>query len=253
MNEVQRIDRAPRSVSTTFAKPLEIVVTALELYRYIKSDAQHDQWHYPHNARHVAVAKRVRNQRLPMYGEVQEASNVLMSELRRKLDRRSAATIIASLYRALGAKPGDDPEGLIEGSLDAILESDRLGRVTDAWKPIGATPAVVAIAAKKILQTAIFAPKPAELAQACRDARHTLEGARGWCDSWLEDLQKADAILLEFAHDDWERPYLLPEHRPMLEPMLRAHYFADVVDEAYAGPFQEIVEREQAKYQIASD
>jgi hypothetical protein len=243
MNEIiNLIDRPARSVTVTFGRALAAVIPALETYRGIQAEAQSDQFHWPHDAKHVAEAKRVRNARLPKFIGVQYASNLLASELRRKLDRRPGAAIISGLYRSLGVKAGAELEGLLQGALDVILESDRVGRATGDWKPIGATPAVVALASRKILQTAVFPPKPSELANACRDARHTLAISQAWCEGWLEDLQAADALLLEFAREEWRQPYLLPHYQPMLAPMLDAHECADISE-----IFEDIVESEKAK------
>src|SRR4029077_10006986 len=122
-----------------------------------------------------------------------------------------------------------------------------LGKLIDSWRPVKVTPTVLMIAAQQILQTAIFPPKPAEIVKICREVRKKLENAHALCNRWLDDLQKADAVLLEFAPEQWLRPYLLPQYQNALLAMLQAHQYAGMDDKTYAGNFQKLVEREQSK------
>src|SRR5262245_16834959 len=105
MSEVQRIERA-QTVTTTLARPLVEVTQALEVYRDIVA-VNRGQWHWEHHARHVTQAAQFRNLRLRHFLEVQRASRTLWRELYRKLDRRTAASIVGVTFRALGVKPGD--------------------------------------------------------------------------------------------------------------------------------------------------
>lgn len=144
------------------------------------------------------------------------------------------------------------PKSLLEGALTALL-SDELGKQTGSWRPVKATPVTLLIAAQQILQTAIFPPKPAEIVKACREVRKKLQNAHTLCNRWLDDLQNADAILLEFAPEQWVRPYTLPQYQDALLAMLQAHQYAGMDDQTYAGNFQKLVEREIAIRLIAED
>jgi hypothetical protein len=51
-----------------------------------------------------------------------------------------------------------------------------------------------------------------------------------------------DAVLLEFAYDEWQKPWLLPQYRPLLPRILESHSGHDGGD-----AFVELVDRELAK------
>lgn len=71
-------------------------------------------------------------------------------------------------------------------------------------------------------------------------------------------MRRCDALLLQFDYAEWEKPYLTPEHRPILQRMLELHNIhgdgSDAWDERDFDdddnplhPFQIAVRAEQTK------
>ena len=60
----------------------------------------------------------------------------------------------------------------------------------------------------------------------------------------MEEFLDIDAIMLEFAHNEWERPWLLPQYRPLLKDILHLH---DCTVRGSYDEFSELIERERAK------
>ena len=202
------------------------VTPALATYRLIRHEAQEHQWNRKHDARGVSEAIKVRDRRLPFLMRVDGAEKALAKSVNlyglHRLDSEVAAELMGKLYRALGSKPNRD---LLDGTLSMLLEGDSLAYGTGQWEPINATSEILAIAVHKFLheEDRRFPPLPGEVAKKCREVKQMLAAAHWWCDSWLDGLKRADAILFEFAHDEWERPYLLPQFRESRLRMLELH------------------------------
>ena len=64
----------------------------------------------------------------------------------------------------------------------------------------------------------------------------------GRVHSFLDEFREVDAILLEFAYDEWEKPWHLPQYRPLLSRVLQSHSCHDQGD-----VFVELVDSERAK------
>jgi hypothetical protein len=120
---------------------------------------------------------------------------------------------------AMGAKGDKDAlAGMIE-----LIEGDATARATGLWQPLNATPTSLAIACRKLIATSKFVPKPAELAEACREAKKEVNAAHYYCDELTDFIQRNDALLLEFDPEQWREPYVLPEYRSTLQRMLDLH------------------------------
>jgi hypothetical protein len=154
--------------------------------------------------------------------------------------------MVTALLKGFGVK---DDKGAVTAMLD-VLEADELGRATKLWAPIEASPAALALASKKLSVTAVFTPRPAELANAVREASTLLRQAANMCDQVVDMVRKADAVLLAFAYDQWREPYSTPEFRPVLSKMLDLHEIygdggADF-DEGRPNAFGDAIERARA-------
>jgi hypothetical protein len=208
-----------------------------------------------HRQCYVAAAIKVRTEeRLREFLEADVAASMLFLASNEKLQRPTAVAMVTALYHALGMRLGDETAGLLEGSLD-MFEVDEIGRASGLWEPLKVTPATLSLACRKLITTAIYPPKPAELRAACKEAGDNLLWAYQAADELRDSVRKADAVLLHFApHEEWERPYLTPRLRPALARMLELHdAYGDETPEAWDddNEFRALVEAEQAKLAIA--
>jgi len=105
-----------------------------------------------------------------------------------------------------------------------LIESDDIARALGEWKPLYVNPTTLALACQSLIARSTFPPKPAELASACRKARNRVNGAVRFCEQLCEHAQRCDAVLLEFAPDEWRQAYAEPEYRKLVLPrMLDKH------------------------------
>jgi hypothetical protein len=134
-------------------------------------------------------------------------------------DRKTAVAMIGAMLGAFGAKA--DPV-VMAGMLD-MIESEELGIATGLCQPMHLSAESLAIACRTLIANNKFIPKPAELHEACREAYRKLAAAFKTAEDLVMFVRRCDALLLEFAHDEWERPYLLSKYRQVLESMLELH------------------------------
>ena len=110
---------------------------------------------------------------------------------------------------------------------------------------------MLALAVRKLMHTEKWGPKPSEVGEACREAREAINEHRKWMHNWLEHVRMADSVLLEFAHDEWERPYLEEGMHRERDRMLYWHGLQRYMDKEYIyrkdSPFYKLVECEQTK------
>jgi hypothetical protein len=157
-----------------------------------------------------------------------------------------ATDMVDALFRALDKEPSDDA---IDGMI-LMLEGQDIGAASGLWETARITPAVLALACRKLIATHKFKKllEPADLQEACCKAAASLQAASNKLDAFMREFLNVDAILLEFAHDEWEKSWLLPQYRPMLARVLDLH--------ATHGPARddwiELIEREEAKLALES-
>jgi hypothetical protein len=182
-----------------------------------------------HDARFVDRARELRERCLPYAAKARQASKALtpIVSSSEAIEPEHAVKMFSLLYGTLNKKRTDDDA--IAMKLASCVEmfspvSNQIGELTGLWKPVPQHPVIIALAIKQLIGEEVFAPEPSEVAKACRHAHQRLSVHLHWTDEWLAKLNLADGILLEFApHDEWERPYLLPEYRPVLTWMLEDH------------------------------
>jgi hypothetical protein len=255
---MSEIERFPPKMLTIFDKPLVHMMPAFLTGNRLRNKyAGTAEYSLQHRSGFVATAITVRSdERLAKFLEADLADRTLCKALHERLDGAVASKMLSALYRRLGVKAGDETTGLLEGSLDSF-GSDDIGRASGLWRPLEVSPAVLALACRKLINTAIYPPKPAEVRAACKEAHDKLFFAQQGAESVVEQVRKADAILLEFAHEQWEQPWLMPQYRPALPRMLELHrdcgweYQCDDDDEDELNRFERLVEAEQTKLAIA--
>jgi hypothetical protein len=138
---------------------------------------------------------------------------------------------------------------MLAGMLDMIA-SDDIGVASGLWEPLHATPTVLALACKALIAKSTFAPKPAELHAACRQALYHLKLAHNAAHGLADLARKCDAVLLQFAPDEWQRPYRKAHYRRVLPRMLELHAIygdgSDDLDDD-ANPFRAALARVRAR------
>ena len=135
-------------------------------------------------------------------------------------NREMIKAMVGALLGAFGVKADKD---LLGGMVD-MLEGDEIAIASGLWKPLHVSPVGLALACRKLIATSPpYPPKPPELYEACREAENSLGLAQQAADKVVDFVRRCDAVLLEFAHDEWERPYQTPEFRPLLPRMLDLH------------------------------
>ena len=153
------------------------------------------------------------------FAAADNARTVLFHAGYQQVDRATAALMVAALLGTFGAKSDKD---LLAGMLD-MLEGDEIAIASGLWHPLRVTPAMLAIACRKLIATATFPPRPAELYAACREASRSLRSAHDACDGLCDYVRRLDAVLLQFAPEQWREPYLTAQYRPIVQRMLSLH------------------------------
>ena len=164
------------------------------------------------------------------------------SEPVNKVDRGVAIDMVTVLLGAVGAKGDRD---LIFGMLD-MLESgpvaeaygmgstmfetggrqqfEEQAQAGEMWLPVEVSPASLALACRQLISTFRYGQlRPADLHKACRQADSKLRGALNRCNDLIDFVRRCDAVLLQFDHAEWERPYRTLAYRGHLMRLLELH------------------------------
>jgi hypothetical protein len=223
----------PTKALALFNRPLAPITSAMLIGNQLREQyAGVTEVSLQHRESFVPTAIEVRNERLGKFLEADLAATCLSRARHQELEESVASKMVTALYRHLGMKAGDESMGMLEGSL-AMFASDEIGRASGSWEPLNVSPATLALACLKLMNTQKFPTKPAE--------------------ELVEYVRKADAVLLAFSYTEWERPYLSPQYRPVLTRMLELHnvHGDDSLESDWDdNPFRELVDRERAKLAI---
>ena len=201
------------------------------------------QFSFGHSETSVPTARMIRNERLADFLQADAAAVTLFHARAQTLERAIAIDMLTGLYRALGVKAGDETEAMVEGALSVLLSND-IALASELWRPLKLSPAILSLACRKLIATAIYQPKPAEVHAACEDAGNNLLWAYQAADELREYVRRADAVLLQFAPDEWRQPYQTPQYRPALARMLELHWGEDHDDD---NQFMALVNRERRR------
>jgi hypothetical protein len=251
-NDIERYP--PHAV---YQRPLAQVTPALHFATQLQRSPSHFEFAHcgtpSHDARGVPYAIEQRNKFLPKFAQADDARGVLNVACRwAPPDRKTASAMIGALLGAFGARADKD---VLVGMLD-MIESDQMGIASELWQPMHLSPAKLALACRKLIVTNKFPPRAAELHEACCEADYKLAVAERTVDELVEHVRRHDAVLLAFARDEWERPYLTHQYRPVLDRMLELHAIWGIDSETWdqedddgnpLDPFQALVWAEQAK------
>jgi hypothetical protein len=205
------------------------------------------QFGFPLFAHSVGMQRHALEERsklLRHYGAARAASIALCDARCQRLERNAAVVMIGKMLGAFGAK---DDKDVLDGML-ALVEGDEVSRafgdearlwsgadIDQPWLPLNVTPISLALACRKLSATSKFVPKPVELAKACRDAGARLRSAETFCDELMDYVRRCDALLLEFAPEQWRAPYLTPEVAPIVHDLLSDHAIYGNGDDEFYG------------------
>ncbi len=242
---------------TVFERPLAGLTPALRVATQIRERDYHEISHrwLGHDRSMVAQAKEAHSKYLAKFGAAERARRVLSVAIRwDPPQRKTAGAMVGALLGGFGAKAD---RNVLAAMLD-MLSSDQIGIGSGLWQPMYLSSASLALACRKLMVTSKFTPKPAELHDACVEAHRKLHGAHSVLEEFTDYVRRCDAVLLEFDHAEWQRPYRTSEHQPILEEMLRLHAICGDGSNAWDDreyddndnplhPFEQIVQREQAK------
>jgi hypothetical protein len=168
----------------------------------------------------VRFARERRANLLPLFGQANATALSLAQALCERVDHKLASAMVGQLLAGFGAKPDGD----VLAAMIGMLQGDELAIASGLWQPLHVSPAALALACRKLIATGLpYWPKPPELYAACRDAGNHLRWAYETADKLVDFLRLCGVLLLEFDHEEWERPYLTPQYRPILQRMLELH------------------------------
>jgi hypothetical protein len=202
-----------------YDRPLAKITPALRFGTQLQNREREFGFYFGHGKDMVRHIGECRAKLLPLFAQANAARLSLVEAIRKQVDHKLASAMVGQLLAGFAAKP--DPAVL--AAMVDMLQGDELAIASELWQPLHVSPAALALACRKLIATATFVPKAAELHAACRDAANHLRWAYEAADKLIDFLRRCDVLLLEFDHDEWERPYLTPEYRPILQRMLDLH------------------------------
>jgi hypothetical protein len=203
-----------------YEAPLAKITPALRFGTQLRSrDGEFSNIFFGHERGMVPYAREHRTKWLAQFGPAVAASSIITDALNVKLERKVATMMISTMLGAFGAKVETD---VLIAMLD-MLESNDVADASGLWTPVDTAPAVLSLACRKLIASNTFKPKPAELREACREASNSLWSGLDASNKLVDFVRRCDVLLLEFDHDEWERPYLTPQYRLILPKMLELH------------------------------
>lgn len=179
-----------------------------------------------HDAGWVPDATEWRDAMLPIFERAVDAERSIA--VARALDpehratRREALQLVAAFMAAMQFSGTD--EASLDGFVAAVIDGAAVAAATELWQPVSISPAILAMAALDLMCTRErFKPLPAELYAACCRAAGKLAEAHERCRKVIAQCRDADAVLLQFARDEWARPYQQTEFKRAYQLMIEAH------------------------------
>jgi hypothetical protein len=254
-SSIERLQPQQGRAISVYQAPLTAITPALRFGTQLRNSGDQG-WYgntvFEHSKGMISYASKGREKLLAKFGLAVSASEVLANVLYANLDRKVATVMVSALLGAFAAKADMD---VLTGMLD-MLEGNEIADASGLWRSVQTSPAVLALACRKLIASNTFTPKAAELREACREAYCSLLWAFEAAHELVDFTRRCDVLLLEFDHKEWERPYLTPQYRPILAKMLELHRSegdgSDAWLEWYVGegkplPLVSVIQAEQAK------
>ena len=112
--------------------------------------------------------------------------------------------MLSALFGPLGKKSNDNA-ALLDACVSMLApDADNIGEATGMWLPISKSPLIVALAIKRLINSAIFTPAPAEFRREMREANCTIKNLVEYAERWLELLKASDRITFEHDRISWD-------------------------------------------------
>jgi hypothetical protein len=213
----------PSGALALLDKPVSPLVRALGVARRCQAQAVS---HVAHHAEMVRVAASARAEHLGRFLAADASARALRAARERPLDPKVVTPMIVATVKAFGGAKALGGESAVKETMRAIIDvltGDAIAMTTEMWLPVLATVPALALACRSLIATKTFVPKPCEFADEVRKAAMTLWAAETRCEAVVDYVRSVDAVLLEFAPEQWREPYLTEEFRPALPRMLELH------------------------------
>jgi hypothetical protein len=188
--------------------PLRIASECRDAFRY--NELKHLNDNNDLSRWQLSSAKSNHERMLPRAGLVRAARAALWRILlppTQTITRIDAIMMLMVLFGTLGKKKDADTTTLLAACVEMLdPDSDSIGEATGLWRPVSPHPVVVALAIKRLINTAVFT-SPSELRDAMHESRRTLVNLEQYTDRWMALLHKADRIVFEHDRAAWLEAY----------------------------------------------
>jgi hypothetical protein len=169
----------------------------------------------------VSDPKRIHGRWLRHYAEIKAARSALSDILlmpRTQVDSAMAMQMVSYLFAAIGKRKTDEENAmLLFAATEMFSPTDAtIGSVTGLWKPINRHPLILALAVKKLINTAKFT-SCAELREAMEEVHRKLGHQKWAMDSISEQIEEADEIMFEREREAWAAAYRNADHAVAFE------------------------------------
>jgi len=195
----------------------------------------------PVTVQNLHTAKMVRATLLPRVDEIYSSWRTLVdmtsAEPRRRIARPEAAEMLGYLFAVLRRNDkGADVASLLTACVEMLADDGALAAAI-ATKPLPRHPAVLALAIRKIIATAVFPPAPAEIATAMQEIFGRLRMLRS--QVWGVFQVAIDAERLAFKEDraGWALPYTSGK-----VPSVVACHLVDDSDAEWSGAVNDLID-----------
>jgi hypothetical protein len=193
MGSIERL--RPRGELSPFAllqRPLARITPALRFStQLLNRDPSHaTNSVFGRSASTVPWVTEQRARHLGEFARADEAEQVLCRAIGESLKHKVAGALVGSMLTGFGAKAVD--KFMIASMVDLLIEGDDIASASELWRPVKASPAILALACRKLIATSTFPPRPAELLAACREASYTLNSAMRAAEDLVDFLRRCD-------------------------------------------------------------
>jgi hypothetical protein len=206
MNEVMLPPRGG-NVVTVIGETLEPYETAFAVARRCS------EWRttLPTVVVNLATARIVRAQLLPAFDQIYFAARALSDMLsdnpRQRITKPDAAQALGFLFAALRQNDKGDAASLLAACTEMLTQSDPALASVIGVKPLPQHPAVLALAIRRIIATAIFPPQPSEVRKAMLEVRDKILLLQTDVRPVLALARAAERIAFKNDRDAWAAPY----------------------------------------------
>jgi hypothetical protein len=124
------------------------------------------------------------------------------------LTATEAGAMLSYLFTVMGKRKSDEAAAKLHACVDLFNPaSNEIARALGLWKPVPRHPLVLALAIKQLMAQKTFEPSEAELREALSAVEEKLRAQRRWVFMWLQEFDRADALLFAQDRPAWDAAY----------------------------------------------